>query len=620
MAVNLSFIGGAGWQFLDDDGNPLSGGKIYTYAAGTTTPQTTYTSRTGAIANTNPIILDAAGRTPEQIWSTEGLLYKYVVADSSDVIIRTWDNIGGSVVASDLAADLASTTDNAKGDALVGFKQANASGFYADAVGRTVSAKLQEIYSVKDFGAVGDGIADDSTAIQDAIDAAPSGGVVWVPPGNYACGTMLTTGNKTLFILSGASIFRPSTSVSTDPVIWLNASNAGIIGQGRFSRVTSQNRSPYGVIRIGHENMTVSHANVTYCFVKNIAVGGSTVYGQTTGDPDQNIAIYNPQFGGLASYFHTLQSLWLFSSNTAIGLHGYANANIISDIQIYRVGNGTSNTYRKAIHVDGAQENMISDVFHHFSPDSYTIYMNENDNTGNGGSVHNPTWNTIYAITSEQGGSAARGAYIESSGGNNMIWNIRNTATGNFYYSGFANTNAIITSNRSLSFENGIFVNSNATNLNVTPDGINTAVSVDTNGLLTGFLADRKTTIGSTTIQSATALKRDLTSDGATVSFTLSCNAQASVYRHGFVYLICASQDSGTTTAHTAWFLLPCRSSLADAYPVVNTTPSDSGGNTGSYTITYSAGVLTIAAAGTHDDLIVDIKFALANINNVNIT
>lgn len=110
MSVNLSFIGGAGWQFFDNSGNLLSGGKIYTYAAGTTTPLTTYTDRTGATPNSNPIILDSAGRTPQQIWSTEGVLYKYVVTTAADVVLRTWDNIGGTVVASNLAADLASNT------------------------------------------------------------------------------------------------------------------------------------------------------------------------------------------------------------------------------------------------------------------------------------------------------------------------------------------------------------------------------------------------------------------------------------------------------------------------------------------------------------------------------
>lgn len=183
MAVNLSFIGGAGWQFFTDNGTPLSGGKIYTYAAGSTTPLVTYTSRTGITPNANPIILDAAGRTPEQIWSTEGLLYKYVVTDANDVQIRVWDNIGNTVVASDLGAALASTTNNDFGDALIGFRQSNSAGFLIDAVGRTLNDKMQESVSVADFGAVGDGVTDDTTAILAALNASYN---VIVPAG-FTC-------------------------------------------------------------------------------------------------------------------------------------------------------------------------------------------------------------------------------------------------------------------------------------------------------------------------------------------------------------------------------------------------------------------------------------------------
>jgi len=49
-------------QFFGDDSLPLSGGKVYTYAKGTTTPLATYTTSTGGTANANPIILDAEGR------------------------------------------------------------------------------------------------------------------------------------------------------------------------------------------------------------------------------------------------------------------------------------------------------------------------------------------------------------------------------------------------------------------------------------------------------------------------------------------------------------------------------------------------------------------------------
>ena len=69
MAVNLSLLGGVAAQFFDNNGVPLSGGFLYTYAAGTSTPQTTYTSSSGSIAQANPMVLDSSGRVPSgEIW------------------------------------------------------------------------------------------------------------------------------------------------------------------------------------------------------------------------------------------------------------------------------------------------------------------------------------------------------------------------------------------------------------------------------------------------------------------------------------------------------------------------------------------------------------------------
>jgi hypothetical protein len=92
--VNLSPLGGAGWQFFTDSGVPLAGGLIYTYAAGTTTPAVTYTSATGVTANTNPIVLDAAGRPPNEIWLA-AISYKFVLKDSNGVQIWSMDNLSG---------------------------------------------------------------------------------------------------------------------------------------------------------------------------------------------------------------------------------------------------------------------------------------------------------------------------------------------------------------------------------------------------------------------------------------------------------------------------------------------------------------------------------------------
>lgn len=93
MTVNLSAFAGAGAQFFDNNGVPLAGGLIYSYDAGTTTPRATYTDDTGGTPNTNPIVLNSAGRTPAEIWLTTGVSYKFIVRTSAGVLIGTYDDI-----------------------------------------------------------------------------------------------------------------------------------------------------------------------------------------------------------------------------------------------------------------------------------------------------------------------------------------------------------------------------------------------------------------------------------------------------------------------------------------------------------------------------------------------
>lgn len=96
MTVYVSPAFGIGGQLFNDNGDPLAGGKIYTYLAGSTTPATTYTTSAGNIAHSNPIQLDAAGRVPSgEIWLTNGIFYKFIVEDAASNLIGTYDNISG---------------------------------------------------------------------------------------------------------------------------------------------------------------------------------------------------------------------------------------------------------------------------------------------------------------------------------------------------------------------------------------------------------------------------------------------------------------------------------------------------------------------------------------------
>lgn len=81
------------YQAFDDNGDPLAGGLLYTYEAGTTTPKATYTTAEGDVENDNPVELDASGQA--NVWLGDGG-YKFVLKDADGATIFTVDGIGGT--------------------------------------------------------------------------------------------------------------------------------------------------------------------------------------------------------------------------------------------------------------------------------------------------------------------------------------------------------------------------------------------------------------------------------------------------------------------------------------------------------------------------------------------
>jgi hypothetical protein len=96
MSVNLSPIGNSE-QFFDNNGIPLSGGLLYAYQAGSSTPLATYTTINGTVANANPIVLNSSGRLDNEVWLTYGYFYKFVLQTSTGTLLGTYDNIYGIV-------------------------------------------------------------------------------------------------------------------------------------------------------------------------------------------------------------------------------------------------------------------------------------------------------------------------------------------------------------------------------------------------------------------------------------------------------------------------------------------------------------------------------------------
>lgn len=225
--------------FLDDDGNPLAAGYVYMYVPGTTTPKTTWQDRNFTTSNTNPIVLDSAGRA--RIWGDGA--YRQIVQDSLGNTV--WDQItqlNGNIPTVDSNADLKAfavqegavirlgyTTAGDGGLALYNWSSSPcsiASGAGdngaqvdpTDGVGCWVADFTGTKPTPKIWGAAGDGVADDTAEVQAAMDAlwgASSGTPLYVGTGKYLITTGLTSANYAILIGNDGPITPYATSCPT---------------------------------------------------------------------------------------------------------------------------------------------------------------------------------------------------------------------------------------------------------------------------------------------------------------------------------------------------------------------------------------------------------------------
>ena len=197
----------------DIDGQPLEDGYIFIGVinlAPITNPITVYWDAALSVTATQPI--RTRGGYPMNA-GVPGRLYV-----NTDYSIQV-QNRNGSVVysateATEALGNIISFADitGTLGSDRVTFLQAGTS-----AVTRTAQAKMRDMVSVKDFGAVGNGVTDDTAAIQAAIASLPVqiGGIVYFPSstGAYICNSTLTWDNKPVILLGAGNGVQPNSGV-----------------------------------------------------------------------------------------------------------------------------------------------------------------------------------------------------------------------------------------------------------------------------------------------------------------------------------------------------------------------------------------------------------------------
>lgn len=193
------------FRYFDDNGNPLANGRVWTYVSGTNTPLTTFSDVNGLVPNTNPVELDARGEA--NIFLSAGRNYRFTVRDANGALIETEDNIAGAS-----------------------------------------PAAAAEWLNVKSFGAVGDGVSDDTLAIQDAVNAATTSPrkTLFAPAGTYRLTSGITINGRLQLVGDGVNNTTFSyTPINGDAFSWSadgsysylagftidNAGNSRVVGQ-----------------------------------------------------------------------------------------------------------------------------------------------------------------------------------------------------------------------------------------------------------------------------------------------------------------------------------------------------------------------------------------------------
>ena len=249
------------------------------------------------------------------------------------------------------------------------------------AVQRTVESKLQDVVSVKDFGAVGDGVTDDTSSVQSAVTVAvATNKVVYAPAGTY--------------LLNGTINFNPSNASGV--------ASFGVIGEGAAATIFKQSNHDADTFSCIHTDSTKQFVlkplfrdfQILYSGAGSSNTGAAIRHRESNGGVFWNLQLRGCPYGivserGFHGFYNAVycygqdfaaggygQAGFVFTSNPAVAARRTSSGNYVNNCEI-QAGEGWVNAI-KATSVDGLY---ITNC--HFDYAQTTLLFQPNVSVGN---------------------------------------------------------------------------------------------------------------------------------------------------------------------------------------------------------------------------------------------